>query len=124
MIALEDHPDIGLHIQDFLDIIELVDDERLKVNLDTWNPSYVGEDCVDLVPHVADRVVHVHCADSRPGLEHKLPLGEGTVTFRPIFAALKSAGFDGWISMEIGGDVGAETIAAGMDFVKRTWAEV
>jgi len=124
MIALEDHPQIGLHIRDFLSILDLVDDERLKVNLDTWNPSYVGEDCVDLVGHVAHRVVHVHCADSRPGIEHKLPLGEGTVRFQPIFAELKRAGFDGWISMEIGGPVGAEAIADGMEFVKQTWAHL
>jgi sugar phosphate isomerase/epimerase len=122
-LALEDHPHIGLHIADFLQILHLVDDERLKVNLDTWNPSYVGEDCVDLVRHVAHRVVHVHCADSRPGLHDKLPLGEGTVRFPEIFRELKRAGFDGWISMEISGDVGAETIAAGKDFIKRTWAE-
>ena len=121
MIALEDHPDIGLHVADFLTILELVDDQRLKVNLDTWNPCYVGDDCVDLVPHVAHRVVHVHCADSRPGFGHKLPLGDGTVKFLPIFAELKRAAFDGWISMEIGGNVGIETIAAGVEFVKRTW---
>lgn len=123
MLALEDHPDIGLHVADFLTLLELVDDQRLKVNLDTWNPSYVGDDCVDLVPHIAHRVVHVHCADSRPESGHKLPLGEGTVQFLPIFAELKRAGFDGWISMEIGGDVGMETIAAGMEFVKRTWSQ-
>ena len=86
IIALEDHPDIGVYVKDFLTILELVDDERLKVNLDTWNPSYVGDDCVDLVPHVAHRVVHVHCADSRPGLDHKLTLGDGTVKFERLFA--------------------------------------
>jgi len=122
-LAPEDHPHLGLHIPDLLEILRLVDDERLKVNLDTWNPSYVGEDCVDLVPHVASRVVHVHCADSRPGLEDKLPLGEGTVRFPEIFRELKRAAFDGWLSMEIGGAVGVETIAAGMDFVKRAWAD-
>jgi sugar phosphate isomerase/epimerase len=122
-IALEDHPDIGLHIADFLEILNLVDDERLRVNLDTWNPSYVGEDCVDLVPHVAHRVVHAHCADSRPGLGCKVPLGEGTVRFREIFRELKRARYDGWLSMEIGGDVGAEAIGAGMHFVKRVWAD-
>ncbi len=37
-IALEDHPDVGTRVEDFVEILDRVDDERLKVNLDTSNP--------------------------------------------------------------------------------------
>ncbi len=122
-LALEDHPEVGTKIADFMRILELADDDRLKVNLDTSNPMVSGDNVVDLVELVKDRVIHVHASDRNRNLEHTVE-GEGSVDFPGVFRILKTAGYDGWISLESGGNKGSEGIRQGMDYVKRVWQEV
>jgi sugar phosphate isomerase/epimerase len=119
-LALEDHPTIGTHIQDFLTILDSVGDERLKVNLDTSNPMESGESAVELARHVARRVVHVHASDQSRDLQHQV-VGEGIVDFAAIFSTLKAAGYDGYVSLEAGGARGDEGIADGIAYVRRVW---
>lgn len=119
-LALEDHPEVGTKIADFMRVLELVDDDRLKVNLDTSNPMVSGDSSVELTELVKDRVVHVHASDRGRDLEHTVE-GEGLVDFPSIFASLKKAGFDGWISLESGSDKGRKGIRQGMEYVKRVW---
>jgi sugar phosphate isomerase/epimerase len=120
-LALENHPAIGTGIADFLRILDLVDDARLGVNLDTSNCMCAGESAVDLVRHTAGRVVHVHASDRSADLEHQV-VGEGVVDFPTIFRALRAVGFDGWLSLEAGGEKGEAGIAQGRAFVLETWA--
>ena len=119
-LALEDHPEVGTKIADFMRILELVDDDRLKVNLDTSNPMVSGDSSVELTELVKDRVVHVHASDRDRDLEHTAQ-GEGLVDFPSIFKSLKKAGFDGWISLESGSKKGSEGIRQDMEYVKRVW---
>jgi len=121
VLALEDHPQIGTKIEDFMRILELVDDERLKVNLDTSNPLTVGDDPAKLAELVKDKVVHVHASDRDASLEHVV-LGEGIVNFGRIFGILKEAGFDGWISLEAGGPPSFESVLRGIENLRREWA--
>ncbi|MFQ6097011.1 MAG: sugar phosphate isomerase/epimerase family protein [Armatimonadota bacterium] len=119
-LALEDHPAIGCDIGDFLRILELVDDARLKVNLDTSNPMEAGQSAAVLVRHVGDRVVHVHASDRSEDLEHQV-VGEGVVDFAAIFKTLKAVGYDGYLSLEAGGTRGDQGIADGIAYVRRVW---
>ncbi len=123
MLALEDHPVVGTKINDFMKILELVDDERLKVNLDTSNPMVSGDNSVDLVRLVADRVVHLHASDRLKDLQHCRE-GTGEVDFEGVFRVLKSAGYDGWISLEAGGKNGKEDIRMGIEYIRKIWNEV
>jgi sugar phosphate isomerase/epimerase len=120
MLALEDHPQIGTKITHFMRILELVGDDRLKVNLDTSNPMVSGDNAVDLVELVKDRVVHVHASDRNKDLEHTVE-GSGAVDFPGIFRILRRAGFANWISLEAGGTKGEESIRQGMEYINRTW---
>jgi len=122
MLALEDHPVVGTKISDFVKILELVDDERLKVNLDTSNPMVSGDNSVDLVKLVADRVVHLHASDRLKELQHCRE-GLGEVNFAGVFKVLKDVGYDGWISLEAGGD-GKEDIRMGIEYIRKVWNEV
>ena len=108
MLAFEDHFNVGTNIDDFMKILELVDDERLKVNLDTANA--VNGTAVDLAKLVADRVVHTHLSD-RKGHDHFTTfVGKGDVDFVGVFKELKKAGYDSWLSTEgyAGGREGLE----------------
>jgi sugar phosphate isomerase/epimerase len=50
-------------------------------------------------------------------------VGEGVVDFPAIFKILKEAGFDGWISMEVGGTGSRQSIADSLAYVKEKWSE-
>ena len=121
MLALEDHPEIGTRITDFMRILELVDDERLKVNLDTSNPMESGDDPVELAKLVKTRVVHVHLSDRSTDLQHQVA-GEGAVDFVSILHILKEAGYDGWLSLEAGGRKGKDAIRQSLDFICEVWS--
>ena len=123
MLALEDHPQIGTGVEDFTEIFSLVDDNRLKVNLDTGNPMTAGDSPVELAERVKERVVHVHAKDRGQQLEDRV-IGEGCVPFAEIFKILKSANFDGWISLEGGGAKGRQGIVEGMRTVRALWGNV
>lgn len=121
VLALEDHPVIGTDPRDFIRIIELVDDERLKVNLDTSNPMESGASVLDLLPHVASRVVHVHASDRAEDLSHVIT-GTGVVPLADVFGHLRAVGFSGFISMEIGGPPARASVEASAANVRRLWA--
>ena len=79
MLALENHPVIGTNIADFMKILELVDDERLKVNLDTANVP--RDTTVEFAKLVSDRVVHVHVSELSNG-RHGVVIGKGDVDIK------------------------------------------
>ncbi len=117
MLALEDHPDIGWNLEEFMAILERVNDERLKVNLDTSNVS--PDTIVDLTKRVADRVVHLHVKD-RLNNDHGIVMGTGEVDFEGIFRALKGAGYDGWISLEVMAG-GKENLRLAGEHIRNAW---
>ncbi len=121
-LALEDHPQVGTQIADFVRILELVDDERLKVNLDTSNPMEAGDDPVELAKRVKARVVHVHVSDRSTNLQHQVVGSEaGAVDFVSIFHILKEAGYDGWLSLEAGGRKGEDALRQALRFIREAW---
>jgi len=119
ILALEDHPEVGTRIADFIRILELVDDERLKVNLDTSNPMESGDAPVELAKLVKTRVVHVHLSDRSADLQHQVA-GEGVVDFISILHILKEADYNGWLSLEAGGRKGKDAIRQSLNFIRDT----
>lgn len=117
MLALEDHPLIGWNLEEFMKILDLVDDQRLKINLDTSNVS--PDTVVELARRVAARVVHLHVKDRREN-DHRIVIGTGEVDLGGIFKALKGVDFDGWLSIEqMAG--GKEELRTGYDNIMNTW---
>lgn len=118
MLAFEDHYEVGTQISDFMRILELVDDERLKVNLDTANAA--GGTAVELAVLVADRVVHTHLSDRRGHDHFNVVVGEGEIDFPGVLRELKKVGYDGWLSTE-GYAGGKEGIRKAIDYLTETW---
>jgi sugar phosphate isomerase/epimerase len=55
-----------------------------------------------LLEAFGDRLAHVHVSDNRGGAEDlHLPLGAGTVDWRGAIRALKDAGYDGTVTLEV-----------------------
>ena len=117
ILALEDHPIVGWDLEEFTKILELLDDERMKVNLDTSNVH--PDTVVELARRVADRVVHLHVKD-RLNNDHGIVIGTGEVDFKGIFKHLKNAGFDGWMSLEtLRG--GKDELQTGVNNIRNAW---
>lgn len=117
MLALEDHPAVGTNIADFMKMIELIDDDRLKVNLDTANVR--NTTTVELAEKVADRVVHTHISELLDN-KHGVVIGKGEVDFKGIFNVLKNQGYDGWISLEpLTG--GKEDLRFSIEHIRSVW---
>lgn len=117
MLAFEDHFTVGPRIPDFMKILELVDDERLKVNLDTANVA--GGTPAEFARLVADRVVNTHLSD-RKGDNHRLVVGKGDIDFESVFTELKKAGYDGWLSLEVFVG-GKENLQFSVDHIRNAW---
>ena len=72
---------------------------------DTLHPYRVGESVAETLGRLRDRLLHIHVkdgqrpADGGPNWELTL-LGAGDVPMRDILAALRAAGYDGWLAVE------------------------
>ncbi|MHA1216959.1 MAG: sugar phosphate isomerase/epimerase family protein [Candidatus Thorarchaeota archaeon] len=117
MLALEDHWLIGTNVPDFMRILELVDDNRLKVNLDTANVP--RDSTVELAKLVADRVVHLHVSELLEG-KHGIVIGKGDVDIKGVFSVLKGASYDGWVSLEALAGT-KEDLRFSIEYVRNEW---
>ena len=82
---LDPLPELGLHLD--------IGHANLRTNINT-----TGE----LVARYSDRIRHVHLHDNKGGnADLHLPLGAGTLDSRSALTALKRAGYDGTITLEV-----------------------
>jgi sugar phosphate isomerase/epimerase len=115
------HPEFAQKSDVFIEILSAVDSPWLGAQFDPSNTILAGEDPIDLLQKIKRRVVTMHASDRRlkPGhtleelqrvedsvgyaaiLSHGV-IGSGLNDFPKIFSILRSAGFDGWVSIEDG----------------------
>jgi len=126
ILAMENHfkdnywqtPEFAQKMDIFCEIVEQIDSPWFGVNFDPSNTLLANEDPLVLLQRVKHRVVSMHASDRRPrpGIEigpegitdyEQLihgEIGTGLNDYEAIFAILRSAGFDGWVSIEDGVD--------------------
>ncbi len=111
-----DYPEFAQKMEIFCEIVDRIDSPWFGVNFDPSNTLLANEDPLGLLRRVADRVVTMHASDRRPrpgvslgvgGITDYTQLihgeiGTGIIDFDGIFAILRSAGFNGWVSIEDG----------------------
>ena len=116
-LACENHLGVGTNLKDYMRILELVGDDRLKVNLDTANvPTY---ETLELARRVVHRVVHTHISELKDE-KHGTVISRGDVDIRGVFTILKGFGYNGWISLEpLSGD--KEDLRFSVNHVKKEW---
>jgi sugar phosphate isomerase/epimerase len=114
------YPEFAQHMDVFCDLVARIDSPNFGVNYDPSNTILAGEDPLRLLRRVKDRVKTMHASDryliegtiddlrreeSSVGYAKRLRhgvIGRGLNDYDAIFRELKSAGFDGWISIEDG----------------------
>ncbi len=73
---------------------------NVKANIDISHLA-LAKDEPERISELAGRIAHVHLSDCDGTKHGDLPLGRGVVNFPPFFEALKKAGFDGTVSIEL-----------------------
>ena len=132
-----DYPEFALRSEVFLEIIEQIDSPFFGVNFDPSNAIVAGEDPIQLLEKIKNRVVTMHASDRyleggdiealrkiemdpvhgyASLIKHGV-IGRGLNDYDRIFGILRDAGFDGWISIEDGLN-GIEELQQSADFLK------
>ena len=130
------HPEFAQRQDVFLEIVNAIDSPWFGVQFDPSNALVAGEDPIELLERVKHRVVTMHASDRhlKPGhtleelkavedsvgyasiLAHGV-IGRGMNDYPRIFATLREAGFDGWVSIEDGLN-GLEEIRASAEYLR------
>lgn len=106
----------------FCQIVDAIQEKGFGVNYDPSNAILAGEDPLDVLAKVKNRVLTMHASDrylasgtiedlrkqensmGYAALLRHGEIGKGLNDYDAIFSELKNAGFDGWISIEDGVD--------------------
>ena len=134
------HPEFAQHLRVFRRIVEAIDSPWFGVNYDPSNAILAGEDPLEVLDVVKHRVVSMHASDRGLLPGHTLEelraqedsvgyaailrhgeVGTGLNDYPTIFRMLRSAGFDGWVSIEDGMN-GLDEIRRSADFLRATLA--
>ncbi|MBI5084348.1 MAG: sugar phosphate isomerase/epimerase [Acidobacteria bacterium] len=118
-IGIEPHQSITKTTSGLLRVATLVDSPMLRINYDTGNAYLGGEDPYEGLQAVSRRVVHIHAkdisvqhAEAEKGKVTGTPVGcacgDGVIDWRRVVSILRSAGFEGVLSVECGTPAQAE----------------
>jgi len=150
ILGLENHykdgfwkyPEFAQKKDVFLQLVNAISDRtHFGVQYDPSNATVAGDDPVELLKAVADRVVSMHAsdrylvegatlddlraADGTIGYFDKLKhgvTGKGLNDFDAIFRTLAAAGYRGWVSIEDGMN-GMEEMAESLAFLRKKTAQ-
>jgi sugar phosphate isomerase/epimerase len=108
----------------FLDVVSRTRGTGLEVLFDTANNLVLGDDPVLVLEAVIDRLGAVHLSDiARRGEYGPTVIGSGVAPLRPLVERIRSAGFDGWISVEEASRTGEDGFRRAVEFADRVWVE-
>jgi len=135
------YPEFAQKSDVFCKLVDSIHDPFFGVNYDPSNTYLAGEDPVELLKRVASRVVTMHASDrylkegtledlrkeemGAEGYAKRLchgEIGKGLNDYDAIFSILKSAGFNGWISIEDGIE-GMDQLERSVSFLRKKIAQ-
>jgi sugar phosphate isomerase/epimerase len=130
------YPEFAQKMDVFCALVERIQHPRFGVNYDPSNAFLAGDDPLELLRRVKDRVVTMHASDrsltsgtledlrreesGAEGYAKRLKhgtIGRGLNDYDAIFRELRSVGFDGWVSIEDGVD-GMDQLVESVAFVR------
>lgn len=136
-----DYPEFAQKMDIFCKLVDSIHHPFFGVNYDPSNTYLAGEDPIELLKRVADRVVTMHASDrylkegtledlrneedGAQGYARRLShgeIGKGLNDYDAIFRILKTAGFDSWISIEDGVD-GMDQLERSVSFLRKKIAQ-
>jgi len=99
-LSLHNHADNPLmHVEDLSVFFEQAGDVPSGLTVDTAHLVKSGiSDIAGVIRRFADSIDNFHVKDIRDG--EFAVLGEGSIDFGPVFAAIRDIGYDGWVSAD------------------------
>jgi sugar phosphate isomerase/epimerase len=73
----------------------------LKVHLDFGHANFGRDNHEAFCKKLGQDIRHVHFSDNRGSDDHHMPLGVGSIDWKNAVQALKTAGYDGTITLEV-----------------------
>jgi len=134
------HPEFAQKMSSFQKLVDSIDDPGFGVNYDPSNAFLAGDDPIELLDSILDRVLTMHASDrylaegtledlrreeNVEGYASRLrhgEIGKGLNDYDAIFSRLAGRNFSGWISVEDGVD-GMDQLARSVDFLIRKIGE-
>lgn len=135
------YPEFAQKMDVFCKLVDSLNHPFFGVNYDPSNTYIAGEDPIELLKRVANRVVTMHASDrylkygtiedlrkeegGYEGYAKRLShgeIGKGLNDYDAIFSILKEVGFDGWISIEDGVD-GMDQLERSVSFLRKKIAQ-
>jgi sugar phosphate isomerase/epimerase len=135
------YPEFAQKQDVFCALVDRINHPNFGVNFDPSNAFLAGEDPLELLAKVSERVVTMHASDRYliqgtladlrkeeagvTGYAKRLrhgEIGKGLNDYDAIFKELKRVGFDGWISVEDGVD-GMDQLERSVAFLRNKIAE-
>ncbi len=132
-----EYPEFAQQMDVFCKLVAKIDHPNFGVNYDPSNTFLAGEDPLELLYRISDRVVTMHASDryliegtiedlrkeegGALGYAKRLrhgEIGKGLNDYDAIFAELRRVGFDGWISIEDGVD-GMDQLERSVSFLRK-----
>ncbi|MCB9317939.1 MAG: TIM barrel protein [Lewinellaceae bacterium] len=132
-----EYPEFAQKMDVFCRLVDSIQHPNFGVNYDPSNTYLAGEDPLELLYRVSNRVVTMHASDrylkygtledlrneegGAAGYAKRLShgeIGKGLNDYNAIFRELKRVDFDGWISIEDGVD-GMDQLERSVAFVRR-----
>ncbi len=132
-----EYPEFAQKMDVFCQLVDRIRHPKFGVNYDPSNTYLAGEDPLELLYRVSNRVVTMHASDrylkvgtiedlrkeegGAVGYAKRLShgeIGKGLNDYDAIFTELKRVGFDGWISIEDGME-GMDQLARSVAFVRK-----
>ena len=129
------YPEFAQHMDVFCELVDRIQADNFGVNYDPSNTILAGEDPLELLDRVKQRVVTMHASDrylvegtiedlrreeDSVGYAKRLShgvIGQGLNDYDAIFSRLVGVGFDGWISIEDGIN-GMEELRESVSFLR------
>lgn len=135
-----EYPEFAQKMEVFCKLVDSIRHPNFGVNYDPSNTYLAGEDPLELLKRVSQRVVTMHASDrylkegtledlrreegGAAGYAKRLShgeIGKGLNDYDAIFTELKRVGFDGWISIEDGVD-GMDQLERSVAFLRKKMA--
>jgi sugar phosphate isomerase/epimerase len=132
-----EYPEFAQKLDVFCSLVDRIQHPYFGVNYDPSNAFLAGDDPLELLKRVSNRVVTMHASDrylisgtlddlrqeesGAAGYAKRLShgeIGKGLNDYDAIFTELKRVSFDGWISIEDGVD-GMEQLERSVAFVRK-----
>jgi len=118
VLAVQNHHDFACHYRTMYDLLTEIGEPACRAAFDAWAPTLHGDDLAEAARLMAPLTVWTTCADyvyrprfcyepalvnyhPQPPIVQAVPMGEGMVDYPAFFAALKEAGYNGWVAYEM-----------------------